>query len=275
MVYNGNSHGGESIEIYADVLLVINFTMDFLALFLTGRILRLPLRGKRLAAASLLGALSDLLRMVFPAGRVLWGFITVFVGITMCLVAYNERPRRTVPVFIASELALGGIVSVVCRYIRLSGVGYAGDRFSHFAFPAMIAGVACVIYGRSRAVSETHGTAEVSVTIDKKEVRLHMLIDSGNLLTDPISGRAVILVQSSKLSPLIPDAEDLTPQSIPCSLFSNRLRLIPAKGIGSHCLLVGLIADRIEVNGQEKDAVVALSPDSFDGYDGILPPSLT
>ena len=40
------------MEIFADVLFVINFSMDFLALFLTGKILSMPVRGKRLAAAS-------------------------------------------------------------------------------------------------------------------------------------------------------------------------------------------------------------------------------
>ena len=43
------------MEIFADVLFVINFSMDFLALFLTGKILSMPVRGKRLAAASALG----------------------------------------------------------------------------------------------------------------------------------------------------------------------------------------------------------------------------
>ena len=44
------------MEIFADVLFVINFSMDFLALFLTGKILSMPVRGKRLAAASALGS---------------------------------------------------------------------------------------------------------------------------------------------------------------------------------------------------------------------------
>lgn len=281
-MYNGICHGGERVEIFADVLFVINFSMDFLALFLTGKILSMPVKGKRLAAASALGALCAVLRTVFPGNgvvvRVVWTLGIISVGAAMCLVAYNGRLIRMLPVFLAANLALGGLMSVLGRVLRGAGFGYAGTgKASLFAFPAVVAGVVCVVYGRLRPRSAALKEADVSITIDGKEKTFHMLVDSGNLLTEPLSGKEVILVSPEKLADILPKPlKGLTVNDIPSldSASARRVRLIPAKGIGNAELLIGLVPDRIMIDGRETDAIAATADSDFGGLDGIIPSSV-
>lgn len=281
-MYNCICHGGERVEIFADVLFVINFSMDFLALFLTGKILSMPVKGKRLAAASALGALCAVLRTVFPGSgdvvRVVWTLGTFSVGAAMCLVAYNGRLIRTLPVFLAANLALGGLMSVLGRFMRGAGFGYSGTGgASLFAFPAVVAGVVCVIYGRLRPRSAALREADVSITIDGRTKTFHMLVDSGNLLTEPLSGRAVILVSPEKMADILPEPlKGLTVNDIPSldSASARRVRLIPAKGIGNAELLIGLVPDRIIIDGREIDAIAATADSDFGGLDGIIPSSV-
>lgn len=269
------------MEIFADVLFVINFSMDFLALFLTGKILSMPVRGKRLAAASALGALCAVLRTAFPGNggiRVVWTLGIISVGAAMCLVAYNGRLFRTLPVFLAANLALGGLMSVLGRILRVAGFGYTrSGRASLFAFPAVVAGVVCVIYGRLRPRSTALRETDVSITIDGRTKTFHMLVDSGNLLTEPLSGKAVILVSPEKMADILPEPlKGLTVNNIPSldSASARRIRLIPAKGIGNAELLIGLVPDRIMIDGYETDAVAATTDSDFGGLDGIIPSSV-
>ncbi len=59
--------------VYIDVLFLINFTVDYLALYLTGKTLRLPLHRWRLIVVSLVGALyghcygAGITRFCYPA----------------------------------------------------------------------------------------------------------------------------------------------------------------------------------------------------------------
>ena len=56
--------------IYADTLFVVNFSMDFLALYITGKSLHTPIRPGRLALAAALGALFATMSAVFSgSGR--------------------------------------------------------------------------------------------------------------------------------------------------------------------------------------------------------------
>ena len=111
---------------------------------------------------------------------------------------------------------------------------------------------------------------------------LEGLTDSGNLLTDPIGGRPVIVVRRASLGILLPPAlqplltaddpaclADLAPEA------ALRVRMIPAQGIGGRTVLLALRPDRITLDGIDKEALLALGNEAFDGADALVPSCLT
>ena len=107
------------------------------------------------------------------------------------------------------------------------------------------------------------------------------LLDTGNALSDPISGKRVMVVAAKVLlpvfgkdSPLLSckDAVSIMQSSAKDPMLCGRLRLIPYSALGGGGLLPAFEAERLYTDGrEEKDILVAISPRlSGDDFDAII-----
>ena len=270
-------------EIYADTLFIVNFSMDFLSLFITGKLTHSPIRPLRLSIAAAIGALYATLSAVFDSGdllsRGLWSAAFVICALTMCKVAYNLGLKRLIPVFLAVNLSLGGLMSILFSAARRNGLTVENsDGASPLTFLifALISGVVSLIYGRIRLFGDRRREVESKVTLLGETAGAKLLCDSGNLLCDPISSKPVIILSPKIFGDRLPPELQASDPDI--SALSGRLctklRLIPARGVTGSRLLVGVVPDEVLVDGNEVDAIIALADGSYDGCDGIIPEEL-
>lgn len=97
--------------VYVDVLFLINFSMDYLVLYITAALLYLPKNAKRLLLSSLLGAIYEICIVVWP-GHFLITFLTsVGVSILLCAVAFDfsvqkNRKGKKHPGFLFYQLVI-------------------------------------------------------------------------------------------------------------------------------------------------------------------------
>ena len=253
--------------------------MDFLALYLTGKLLRLPVRGKRIAAAGSLGAGAATLGAIFSGGAVselIWTLCYAVTAAAMCLIAFSGALRYELPIFLAVNLGLGGLMSFLCGIVSSSGLRLGGgsETFPVFVILAIASAGICAVYGRLRPRGTSRKVAEVVVELDGKSCSMRMLVDSGNLLCEPLGGRPVLLAKPETLVNLFGKEKiDLNTGSISAleADYARRVRFIPAKGVGGEKLLVGFIPDRLTVDGVGRDAIVAAEKNDYDGCDGIVP----
>lgn len=128
---------------------------------------------------------------------------------------------------------------------------------------------------------------DMTVCIDEKEVELKALIDTGNLLKDPISKSEVVIISANKLYGILPEEfQKLDLKNINISSIDNvidkvdknisyRIRIIPVKQINDSNLVVGIKSDYIKVDGQKiPNVILGLSNFNEDGYNAILNPQL-
>ena len=127
----------------------------------------------------------------------------------------------------------------------------------------------------------------IDVSINNKDFEFEALIDSGNLLKDPISKNEVVVVKASKLKGIIPDEFldfdynksnmkdihefiDKLDEEI-----SNRVRLIPFRNISDSSFIIGIKADYIKVDERKiSNIVLGLSNLKEEEYSAILNPQL-
>jgi hypothetical protein len=110
------------------------------------------------------------------------------------------------------------------------------------------------------------------------------MVDSGNLLRDPMGGRAVICAEKRGLAdllspPLLAVLEGAPPQSVSLSPSdAKRVRVIPADTATGSDILYGFLPDRlILTDGKEErevDAIVAFASVPTDGVDALIPSEL-
>ena len=270
--------------IYVDSLFCLNLLTDYLLCLTAGRICGLTLRRGRYLAAALLGALYAaavfLPRLQFlslPAGR-------LGCGVCMGLLAFGKerQPLRCTGVLLAAAAAFGGALWAVSSAV--SGDAY---RFAvPLSLPALLLSFG-IFYAllsglmRARRLLTERRRIRVVVRLAGVEAAFTALEDTGNTLSDPLTGRHVLVASPAALRPLFREHTPLFEALGPVELLEalsaesglrSRFRLLPCSHIGGSSLLPVFRPDSLTLDGERTgDLLVAVSPQAHgDGYEAIV-----
>ncbi len=281
--------------VYADLYFMINTSMNLLCLYLTGGLLHYPIRRWRILTAAALGG-------VYAVLSLLWGGVfpelltDCAMGFVMCAISFASSslsiPRllRCTGLHILVSMLLGGIMtglySLLNRlHLPLFAIGEDDISVWLFAGLSAVSAIVTAFGGRLFSRLEAKKNVTVHACVFGRELVFSALVDTGNLLTDPISGKAVILVERKKLLPMLPPAlsyalEQKNPDvSLSDRRYLRSMRLIPATGATGERLLPAIVPESILITAG-KDTYPAdylLSPadlgDRALGFDGVIPGS--
>lgn len=240
------------MTVYLDLVIFLNFLVDFLLILATNRLSGFSPGWKRAATAGALGA-------VYAGGCLLpgWSFLagTVWRLVSLALMSMiafgwgNGALRRGV-LFVFLSMALGGIA-----------LGLGNGGFFSLILGALGVLIACLVGFCGRPGQQSY----VPVTVSHRGRRVHLtaLVDTGNTLKDPISGRSVLVVDGEVAQKLT----DLPARAVEDPVATvgkgeiDGLRLIPYHAVGqSGGMLLGLRVDKVELNGRQVDMIVAFAP---------------
>ena len=205
------------VELYADRYFLTNVCMNLLVLAIVNRSVGQRPGAGRECKAALAGAVPGLLPLFLPlslSGRLVLGGILNTLG--MLLKAYGKQNGRFMlqmlqRILIGNLLLGGGGLIVLLR----------ADRAGAFPYWAVPTG-ALAVYGlMARLKQREADTCQVVLRQGQAEVRLQALVDTGNSLVEPISGKPVSVVNEGVL-------ETLYPSGVPFE------RAIPYHSVGRH-----------------------------------------
>lgn len=284
--------GGSAIEqpIYGDILFLVNFSMDYLALYIASAILSHKSKGIRLIVASAIGGLYAVLTLFVSLGPLPDLLAALVIPILMCRIVFGKRARclwRSVLLFALIGLLLGGVITALCHLLaHISGSGrvlYSGDvrRLESeltpglFTLFASLSALLCAFGGRLLRKMPKGESASVHITHRGSTLHTDAFCDSGNLLFEPISGRPCIVLPFEQASSLLsPSALDAVRRGeLPTQPDGTRYRIVPCSTVGGRTLLVGFLPDACTVNGRPVSACVALDAAAVRDK-ALLPPQL-
>lgn len=263
------SLGRWPLRIYLDLVMVLNFWVDLLLLVGTNRLAGHPGGWGRCALGAVLGGLYGGLCLI-PGfrflGDLLWRL--VFLGL-MGILAFGlgrSASRRCV-LFALLSFALGGVA-----YAMGSG------DFLQLCLAAGGLCALCLFGFRGRA--EGREFVPVELAHGARRVRLKALVDSGNLLRDPVSGDPVLIVGAATALALL----DLDPAQLgdPVGTLAGGnypgLRLIPYRAVGRQGMLLGYRFSEAKVGGKARSLVVAFTAQGLERageeFEGLIGGSL-
>lgn len=262
--------------VYVDILFLINFSMDFLSLFFSSRILHKRLRKINIIIASLIGAAFATVQLTQNWSIAVTVILCIAVAMVMVYVSFGDRCLHQLLLSFAMyffiSAALGGVMSVVYGLLNklllyLGQDGAFKEKYSSarsFIIIGLTAIISMVLVRIFTSKKDIH-TVSLNIKYDGVEYKMCGLCDSGNMLTEPFSGRKVILIgENSALGKKILSMDDIFK------------KYIPYKDVSSSGLLKGIIPSRVTVNDNIVDAVIAtVKNKQFDGYDALVPSALT
>lgn len=263
------------MTLYVDILFAINFSMDFLALFICSIILHKKTTKFRIVLSALIGATFGVLAVIFSFGVILELIFSIICSFVMCLVAFLEKNLKrlllTFITFWVISMGLGGIMSLLYSLLNKllykvidqysQSTAYNGSRFFIIA---SITAIVAIVFSRIFASKKDIKTVDVTIELEKETYKFTALCDSGNILTEPISSKPVILVSSiSKIGNKIKDMDE------------RLKRYIPFSDVSGKGLIQGVIPKRVIVGDNLVDAVIApIERKKFADYEGLVPTAL-
>lgn len=203
--------------IYVDVLFALNVVVNYLLLFLTARFSGVYVRRLRLLGGAALGAMFAVLLFFPDLPLVPSAFFKCALCAAVTVVTFGKkcegRLLRLCFVFCSVSFALAGIVLALSiltggeNMVALrNGVPYFNVSLRLLILSSVVAyGVLGVVFGGG-GLRVTRRTAEVEISLRGERLRLRALIDSGNLLRDPMTGKRVLVTGSTQLAPLFPES---------------------------------------------------------------------
>ena len=263
--------------VYVDTLFLLNAVVDYLLLLAAARLAGEPLARRRFLLGAALGG-GYAVALFLPGLEFLVRFpCRLAAAVLMVLAAFwrSRRLLRQTVIFFALSCAFGGGVLAIGllggRGLSLqNGVLYSGMDLKLVLLSAAgcYALLTLALQGVGRHTGRSGELQPVRLTLGEREIALTALVDTGNTLTDPVTGRPVLVVEGTCLEDLLPpglrpDLDDpagwLAVQRDP---WRRRFRLIPYRAVGvERGLLLALRLDRVQAGGEDLvPMLAALTP---------------
>ena len=244
--------------IYIDLHFLINLLADYLLCLTAGRFCGLILRRRRYFFAALLGA-------AYSVAVLLPGFeplssppSKLLCALLMGLIAYGaeERPLRCTLAFLGISAAFGGALWALSM---AGGTPLLPLKSLALAF-ALCYAVLSLFFRASGKLPEK-SRLHVKLGLLGRESEFFALVDTGNSLTDPVSGSPVMLVSHHALKPLLPglpavSAVELLQYADSCEVLKGRFRLVSYKAVGEGGLLAAFRPDFLSIDGEMRDDIL-------------------
>ncbi len=287
--------------IYADLLFLVNFSMDFLCFYLCARLLHKPLSLWRGMLASALGGVYAVAVLFLTVGKVLAFVLDIAVCLALCACAFaakGERFRsilRLTGVYLLVSMLLGGVMTALFEQLnRIPGLTENIEEDGLFTWVflglALVSAWLTSLWGRCFRRVARHQRVTVIIEQEGRRAELSGIVDSGNLLRDPISGKVVIPSNAKQLYGVAPShllraatavrVSDAI-EDLPSSLM-RQVRLIPARGATGERLLIGWCPEHIYLRNEneqtEREVSALIAPTKLsekrDGIAALVPSEL-
>ena len=197
------------MTVYADLAFSVNAVINYLLLLAGARLGGSTIRRKRFLLAAVFGGLYAAAALFPQLGFLKGGMMRAISLSAMLLIAFgwDERFMKRAGFFLEACFFFAGFV--LCA-VHLAGVGllvFPGGAYYPVSFTALLLLAALgYLIVRLAGLSRRTGKKIIPLTLwcREKSVTLRALYDTGNTLTDPMTGSGVIVADWSAAAKLLP-----------------------------------------------------------------------
>lgn len=275
------------MTVYLDVVLLENLCMNYIILFATGYLMKIKMKQLRLAASSLLGGIYAVIAYleILPIYSSLG--MKMILSILMVYIAFQPKSikllGKQLVIFYLTSFVFGGCAFALLYFIKPQNIlmrngVYVGTYPIKIALLGGIVGFIITYIAFKIVKTRLHKKDilyNIEITLQEKKLSIKAMLDTGNLLKDPISGMPVIVVEKEQLYSLLPTrlldhieewigGEEEFLNQIEEKELITRFRMIPFSSVGKqNGLMLGFKADQVVIEKEEgtqigKDVIIGI-----------------
>ena len=279
--------------VYIDIIILENIVMNYIILLATGIVMRANKSNFRIFLASLIGAIYAVVSLKNILEIYSSIYMKILLSVVMIYISFKPKNikimLKQVLIFYLTSFVFGGCAIFLLYVVRpqdifiRNGV-YTGTYPIKIALLGAIVGYIVITIAfkivKSK-ISKNDCYCEIKLKILGKEKTFISMIDTGNLLKDPISGSPVIVVEKDSLEGFIPkiileNIENIMKgemkevlENLEEKEYISKLRIIPFNSLGKqNGLLLGIKAEQATVIKEEEEknilnTIVGIYPNCF------------
>ena len=268
------------MTIYIDVVLIENLIMNYIILLATGLILKIKIKHIRLIIGSLLGAIYTIIGYMGILEIYSSFILKIILSIMIVYIAYYpqtlKKMWKELLFFYLTSFVFGGVAFSLIYIVKPQEIIMKNGLFlGTYPLKTVILGaiVAFVIIITAfkiikNKISKKDLICEITVEIEDKKIITKALIDTGNMLKEPITNTPVVVIEHTLLYDVLPkeilnhleeiiggDFKEI-PEEIK-NKYVSKLKLIPYSSLGKqNGMLLGIKTKKlIIVKGEEKEKI--------------------
>lgn len=270
-----------ALTVYADILMLTNLIVDYFLLAVTAKITRQNPSLARRCIASFLAAASTLIIFLPEQNRALELLIRLFISFVICLAAFGYKGiRRLISsafIFLAVNFAYAGAMLALYYIFKPSGMAIKSsvvyfDISPVFLIVFSVAGfLISSVFTHIFALRHKRAVfCFLTLSFCGKTADFSAVIDTGNSITDPFGGGAVIIADRKKCRGVF---GDLSPE-----IYPEKYRAVPCGTVSGTAILDGFRFDSATVTTKNKrvilkSPVIALSAVPLCDCEAIINPA--
>lgn len=263
------------MTVYADVLILLNFIVDYLILSVCVKILSTYVKPIRLIFGSLIGALLSLAIFLPYFGVCLEILFIILSSALISVVTFGVKGfklfLKRYAVFLMVNIIYNGLMTALWIFVKPNSMAINNGitYFNISPFEFIIAAVVFYLIIRIfQIIIKKHSPSakrcNVRLKNNNRELSITALIDTGNNLVDPYNGKPVVITDKS------------TAEQLYGSLSSQPDYLLPISSVKGGGLIGAYRCEAASIeNREEMPVLVAIAESSFnEDYKAIINPDI-
>lgn len=255
---------GDTMKIYVDLVLLLNFGFDFILLLSVSLILRRMVSINRLLLGAFVGSLSILFLFINISSFLLF-LLKIVISILMILVTFGYKDKiyffKNMGFLYMASIVLGGFLyflNVQFSYKQQGLVFFHEGLSINFIFLIIFSPIIIYIYVRQGLNLKNNYSKYhyVKLYFDNKSIDCIGYVDTGNKIVDPYLKRRIVLINKE------------------CKIQRPYI-YVPINTVNSVGLIKCLKLEKLEIDGKEVKEKLLLGfidkKINIDGVDCILP----
>lgn len=254
------------MTLYVDIIFLENLIMNSIIILATGIILKNTQRIWRNLVSSGIGAIYAIL--IYTSNFKIYSNIILKVILSVVIVYIAFKPAnirsflKHIIIFYLTSFTFGGVAFALLYFVRPQDILFQnGVLIGTYPIKMILAGGILGFIIITFAFKNIKGKLtrkDMMCTVIIENTRITAIVDTGNLLKDPITKMPVLIMEREMLKGIFPEiilenATDIVNgKEIELGEYSSKLRVIPYKSIGKeNGLLLGIKAKNIRIVYQD------------------------
>lgn len=265
------------MTIYIDVVLIENILMNYIILFTTGLILKIKIKHLRLILASFIGAIYSII--AYMGILEIYSSIVLKIILSIIIVYISFNPQnikklwKDILIFYMVSFVFGGAAFALIYIVKPQDILMKNGLFlGTYPLKTVLLGaiVAFIIIITAFTVVKTKISkkdmyCQIKIKINGKYIKAKTMIDTGNMLKEPITNTPVIIVEHTLLYECMPkeilnNLENIiggdfsqVPEDIR-KKYISKLKLIPYSSLGKqNGMLIGIKPETVKIITDEQE----------------------